>query len=153
MSSSSCSATCSISFGVILLCELLHIFRNLFATDILAQIIIVDVGLHFHQVDDALEGIFRADRQLDRYGVALQTLVHHVDNAVEISAHDIHLVDIRHTRNLVFVSLTPNGFRLRLNAALGAENGYGTVENTQGTLNFNGEVNVARGIDDVDTVL
>ena len=138
--------------GVILLCELFHIVRNLFARDILAEIIIVDVSLHFNEVDEALEGIFSADRQLNRNSVALQSLVHHVDNAVEISAHNVHLVDIRHTRNLVFLSLTPNGFRLRLNAALCAENRYGTVENTQGTLNFNGEVNVARGVDDVDTV-
>ena len=79
-------------------------------------------------------------------------LAHHVDNAVEISAHNVHLVDIRHTRNLVFLSLTPNGLRLRLNAALCAENRYGTIENTQGTLNLNGEVNVTRGVDDVDTV-
>ena len=57
--------------GVILLCELFHVFRDLFATDILAEIIIVDISLHFHEVDDALEGIFRADRQLDRYSVAL----------------------------------------------------------------------------------
>ena len=139
--------------GVILLCELFHVFRDLFATDILAEIIIVDISLHFHEVDEALEGIFRADRQLDRDSVALQSLAHHVDNAVEISAHNVHLVDIRHTRNLVFLSLTPNGLRLRLNAALCAENRYGTIENTQGTLNFNGEVNVARGVDDVDTVL
>ena len=58
MSASSCSATCSISLGVILLCELFHVFRDLFATDILAEIIIVDISLHFHEVDDALEGIF-----------------------------------------------------------------------------------------------
>ena len=43
------------------------------------------------------------------------------DNTVEIGAHDVHLVDIRHTRNMVFVRLTPHGLGLGLNAALGAE--------------------------------
>ena len=54
---------------------------------------------------------------------------------------------------MVFVSLTPNGFRLRLNTALGAKNGNGTVQNTKRTLHFNGEVNVAGRVDNIDTVL
>ena len=57
--------------GVILLGQLLHILRNLFAADIFAQVVIVDIGLHFHQVDDALEGILTADGQLDRDSIAL----------------------------------------------------------------------------------
>ncbi len=78
---------------------------------------------------------------------------HHVQHIVEVSAHNVHLVDIGHTGDLIFVSLTPHSLRLRLYAALCAENGHRTVQNAQRTLHLNSEVHVARGIDDVDTGL
>jgi hypothetical protein len=53
---------------------------------------------------------------------------------------------------VIVISLTPNGLRLRLNAALGAEDGHRTVQHAQGALHLNGEVHVARGVDDVDAV-
>ena len=48
------------------------------------------------------------------------------------------------------VSLSPNSLGLRLNAALGAQNRHASVQNSQGALNLNGEVDVTRGVDDVD---
>ena len=59
------------SLSVILLGQLLHVLGDLLATDILAQVVIVDIGLHFHQIDDALEGVLTADGQLDRDSIAL----------------------------------------------------------------------------------
>ena len=53
---------------------------------------------------------------------------------------------------MVFVCLSPYGLGLWLNAALCAEDGYGTVKNSQRTLNLNGEVNVTRGVDNVYSV-
>ena len=90
---------------------------------------------------------------LNRDSVALESVLHHLHDAVEVGAHDVHLVDIGHTRNSVFLSLTPNRLGLGLNAALRAENRNGTVENAERTLNFNSEVNVARCVNDVDAVL
>ena len=118
---------------------------------VLAHLIIVDVGVHLHQVDDALEGILGADGELDGHGVALETVVDHVQNVVEVRAHDVHLVDVDHAGDLVLVSLTPHGLGLGLNTALGAQNGHRAVQHAQGTLDLNGEVHVARGVDDVDT--
>ena len=77
--------------------------------------------------------------------------MHHIHNAIEVRAVDIHLVDIAHTRNLVHISLSPNGFRLGLNAALCTEDSNGAVENAQRALNLYGKVNVAGGVDNVDT--
>ena len=130
-----------------------HISGDLFLADILAHVVVVNLSLHGHQVDDALEGVFSADGELDRNSVALQTVLHHLYNVEEVSAHDVHLVDERHTRYLVVVSLMPNGLRLRLYAALCAEYGYRTVQNAQRTLNLYGKVNVTGSIDDVDTML
>ena len=139
--------------GAILLSQLKHIRRDLFNAHILAELVIVDVSVHLHQVDDALEGIFRADRQLDGDSVALETVVDHVQHVVEVRAHDIHLVDVDHAGNLVVIGLAPHSLGLGLDAALGAENGHAAVQNAQGTLDLNGEVDVARGIDDVETGL
>ena len=129
-----------------------QVFRNFLNAHIIAHIIIVDISFHVDQIDDAAESVFLADRQLDRHTVGMQTIMHHLYAAEEVSTHGIHLVDVNHAGNLVLVSLAPNGFRLRLNATLCGQNGNRTVQNTQRTLNFNSKVNVARGVDDVDTM-
>ena len=137
---------------MVLLSLLLHILRNRLNADIIAHVIIVDVSLHVDQVDDTLESILLTNRQLDGHTVGVQTIMEHLNAAVEIGTHGIHLVDVDHAGNLVLVSLTPNGLRLRLNATLGGQDGNRAVQNAQGTLNLNSEVNVARGVDDVDTM-
>ena len=133
--------------------KLLQIVGDGLLADILPEVVVINIGVHLHEVDYAPEGIFTADRQLDRDRVAFETVVHHLDDTEEIGAHDVHLINIGHTRDVVFLSLAPYGFGLGLNAALRTENGNGTIQHAQGTLNFNGEVDVARGVDDVDPVL
>ena len=77
----------------------------------------------------------------------------HTQDIVEIGAHNVHLVDIDHTGDMVMVSLTPNGLGLRLDAALCAQDGNASVEHAQASFDLNGEVDVARGVDDVDAVI
>jgi hypothetical protein len=110
-------------------------------------------GLHAHQVDDAGEVFFSADRQLNRYGIAAQAILDLPDDAQEVRPHAVHLVDEGQTRHAVLVGLTPDGFRLRLDTADGAEDGAGAVEHTQRALHLDGEIHVPRRIDDVDPVL
>src|SRR3979490_705870 len=52
----------------------------------------------------------------------------------------------------VLVALTPDGFGLRLNALVGIEHAHRAVKHAQRTLDFNGEVDVAGGVDDVETL-
>ena len=134
---------------VVLLADIHHVLGDILDPHVLAQFIIEDVGLHGEQIYVALEEGLASDGQLDGYGVALQPLVDHVQNAEEVGAHDIHLVDVDHAGDLVLVGLTPNGFGLGFHTALGAQNGHGAVQNTQRTLHLNGEVHVARGVNDV----
>jgi hypothetical protein len=54
--------------------------------------------------------------------------------------------------HFVLVSLAPHGFRLWLHAADCAVNHAGAVQHAHRAFHFNGEVNVARGVDDVDVV-
>ena len=138
---------------MILLCKFLHVLGNILNSDVETLVIIVDISLHLNKVDDSLEVSFRAYGELNRNCVTLQALLHHVYNIIEVSSHNVHLVNIDHSRNLVLVRLSPDGFGLGLNAALCAKNGNRTVQNTQRTLNLNGEVHVAGSVDDVDSVV
>ena len=71
----------------------------------------------------------------------------------EVRADFVHFVDKNHTWNFVAVSLTPNSFSLWLDTSVGVKNTNRAIENSQGTLNFNCEVNVAWCVDDVHAVL
>ena len=133
--------------------QLGHTGGDFLLADVLAQVVVIDIGLHLHQVDDALEIGFLADGQLDGDGVALQALVDHPQHVVEVRAHDVHLVDVDHAGDLVVVRLSPDGLGLGLNAALGAHDGHRAVQHAQGALHLNGEVYVARCVDDIDAGL
>ena len=74
-------------------------------------------------------------------------------NLEEIRSGAVHFVHKHHPRNGIAIGLSPDRFRLRLNTANGAEHCDHPVENTHGAFNFNGEVDVSRGIDDVDAVV
>ena len=129
-----------------------HILRDRLGAHVVAHVIVVDLSVHIDQVNDTTEGILLTDGQLNGHAVGMQTIVQHLDAAEEVSTHGIHLVDVHHTGDLVLVSLTPDGLRLRLDTALSSQNGHRTVQNAQGTLDLNSEVHVARGVDDVDAV-
>ena len=74
------------------------------------------------------------------------------DGEVEVRAQLVHLVDEADARNVVLVSLAPHSLGLRLDAFLAVEHGNGAVEHAQRALNLDREVDVARGVDDVDLV-
>ena len=109
-------------------------------------------SLHAYQINDALEVVLGADWQLNTNS-ATADLGFNVSNAfVEIGADLVHLVDEHNARNVVLVGLTPNSFGLWLNALVAVKNAHSAVEHAQRALNFNGEVNVAGGVDDVQAL-
>ena len=130
----------------------LQVLGDFLDADVVAHVVIVDVSLHVDQVDDTLEGILLTDGQLDGHAVGMQAVVQHLHAAEEVGAHGVHLVDVDHAGDLVLVGLTPDSLALGFDTALGGQNGDRAVQHAQGTLNFNGEVDVARGVDDVDAV-
>ena len=73
--------------------------------------------------------------------------------AIEVGADAVHLVGEDQARNLVAVGLAPHGLGLRLDAGDGIEQRDRAVEHAQRALDFDGEVDVARRVDDVDAVL
>ncbi len=130
---------------------LLQLFRNLFDVVLGAhRFVFPDDRFHGHQVDDAFELVFLSDGQLDRDGLGIQALADGVDGVLEIGAHLVDLVDEANARHAVLIGLTPNGFRLRLDAMHGIEHGAGAVEHAQRALHLGREVHVAGRVDDVD---
>ena len=86
---------------------------------------------HLDQVDDALEVVLRADRQLDDQRLGAEALDDRVDGEVEVGAELVHLVDEADAGDVVLVGLTPYGLGLGLNALLAVEHGDGAVEDAQ----------------------
>ena len=105
------------------------------------------------QVDDAAEVGLGADRELQDQRHGVQPRDDHVDAAVELRADAVHLVDEADARHVVAVGLPPDRLGLRLDAGDAVEHGDGAVEHAQRALHLDGEVDVARGVDDVDGVV
>ena len=110
-------------------------------------------GLHLEKVDDAVEVILGADRELHDQRLRTEAVDDGADRVVEVGAELVHLVDEADTRDVVLGGLTPDLLGLRLHAFLAVEDGDCAIEDTEGALDLDGEVDVARGVDDVDLVL
>ena len=137
----------------ILFSLILHISWDFNFVSYLTEVILVDDSFHLNQVDNALEVVLSTDWQLNSNCIGLKTLMHHIDYIEEICTSNVHLIYISHSWYTVFLSLTPYGFSLRLNATASSKNCYSTVQYTQRTLYLHSEVNMARGINDIDTMV
>ena len=146
-------SACLKELVAVLCCLLLVLGGNLDLIGHLAEIILVDDGIHLHEVNDALELILCADRQLNRHRVRIETLAHHLHDVEEIRARDVHLVDVRHARDIVTLCLTPDRLRLRLNTAAGGQHGDRAIQHAQRALYLDRKVNVTRRINDIDAMV
>jgi hypothetical protein len=127
---------------------------NLAALELHAETVFVPVdGLHLDQIHDTLEPFLGSDRQLDRHRVGTQPGLNLLNHPQEIGSGAIHLVDERQPRHSIPVGLPPDGFGLRLDATHRAEDRAGTIQHPQRAFHFNGEIDVARSVDDVDAML
>ena len=133
---------------------ILQLGRDLFfAVGSAESLAVPDDRLHLDEVDHALEVALRADRQLKADGLAGHA-VDDVGHALEeVGAGLVHLVDEHDTRNVVLVGLAPDGLGLGLDTLVAVENADGAVEHAQRTLDFDGEVDVAGGVDDVQALV
>src|SRR5581483_9522706 len=131
-----------------------HVGRD-FADDVVGahRFVLVGDRLHLDEVDHAEELVFGADRQLNRDRIRFELADDLLEGPLEVGPDAVHLVDEANTRDAVFVRLAPHGFRLRLDAGDRIEHGDRAVEDAQRALDFGGEVDVARRVDDVDAVI
>src|SRR5271163_3053680 len=140
-------------FGAPFLAILAHAGRNLAVLELHALGLVVPKDrLHFDEIDHANEPFLSANGQLNRYRIAAQTRFDLLDAAQEVRAGAVHLVDESDPRHAVLVHLAPNSLGLRLHAGHGAVDGHGGIQHPQAALHLDGEVDMPRGIDDVDAV-
>ena len=114
------------------------------------RLVAPDQRLHLDEIDDALELVLGADRQLHDDSVRAEARLDHLDRAIEVGADLVHLVAEDHARNMILVRLAPYGLGLRLDAGIGVKQRDRAVENAQRTLHLDGEVDVAGRVDDVE---
>src|SRR5262249_31397486 len=114
---------------VVLLRFLLQVRGDLDDVELRAQRLIApDHGLHFHQVDDALELVLGSHRNLNGHRTRLEAIHDGIDRAVEIGADTVHLVDEANPGNAVLIRLPPDRFRLGLYASHGIEHRDRAIE-------------------------
>ncbi len=116
-------------------------------------LVIPDDTLHAHQIDDALELLFGADRKLDRHRLGAQALDNVREALEEIRPDFVHLVAEDDAGNLVLVALAPDRLGLRLDTLIAVEHAYRAVEHAQASFHLDGEVDVPGSVDDVEPVL
>ena len=79
-----------------------------------------------------------------------QFFLHGVHGGPEIGPHAVHLVDEGQLGHAVFVRLMPDGLGLGLHAAHRVKDADGAVQHPKRAFHLDGEVHVARGVDDID---
>ena len=153
VSSSSISATASIIVWRCVLGLGRQLGRDVDDLDVVAEVVAVVDRLHLDQVDDALELVLAADRDLDRHGVRAEAVLDRVDAAPEVGAGAVELVDEAEARHAVAVGLAPDRLGLRLDAGHAVEDDDRAVEHAKAPLDLDREVHVPGRIDDVDAMV
>ena len=153
VSSSSISATASIIVAAVLLGLGQQLGRDLDDVDLVAQVVAVVDGLHLDQVDDALELVLAADRDLDRHGVRAEAVLDRLDAAPEIGAGPVELVDEAESRDAITIGLPPDRLGLRLDTRDPVEDDDRAIEHAEAPLDLDREVHVPGRIDDVDAMV
>ena len=127
--------------------------RDLDDVDLRAEVVAVQDRLHLDEVDDALEAVLAADRELDRHGPGAEAVDDHVDAAPEVGARAVELVDEADARHGVLVRLAPDRLGLGLDAGDAVEDDDRAIEHAEAALDLDREVHVPGRIDDVDLVV
>src|ERR1700730_518234 len=129
-----------------------HLDRDLLGLDRGAQVVGIGDRNLINKVDDALELLLAADRELDRDGVRPQPLADRLPGREEVGAHPVHLVDEGDPGHLVAIGLPPDRLGLGLDPGDGVENGHRAVQDAQAPLDLDRKVYVPGCVDDVDPV-
>ena len=134
----------------------LEVFGNL--GDLVLQPFVGDItwspdkGFLVYDVDQTGKILLSTDGQKNWECISTQLFAHVVQRVFKIGTGTVHFVNERDTRDLVLGGLAPNRLRLGLDSSNATENSDGTIENSHGSFDFSGEVDVSRGVDDVDPV-
>jgi hypothetical protein len=105
---------------------------------------------HLDEIDHPAEAALAPHRQLQHQRIGFEALDDGVHGGEEVRPDAIHLVDVADAGDAVAGGLVPDRLRLRLDPGDGVEDGHRPVEHPQGPLHLDSEIDMARGVDDVD---
>src|ERR1700751_6072685 len=91
-----------------------------------------------------------SERKLQDDRPRAETVGDHLNGPFKVCANLIHLVDEAKTRHAKAISLTPDRFRLWLNAGDSGENGNSAIKHAKRTFDFDLKVDMAGRINDRD---
>ncbi len=129
-----------------------HIRRNGLFADLLA-VVAVEIHRFFaDQVNHAFEVLFQTNRKLRQHGIAAEFGTELLNHLLGVSTGTVHLVDERQTGHAIAAHLPIDGQRLSLHPSNGAKDENGPIQDAEAALNFDGEVDVAGSVDQVDVV-
>ena len=116
------------------------------------RLFVPDHADHADEIDDALELVLGADRQLDGDRLGAEAIDDVLQALEKIRADLVHLVAEDDARDVIAVALPPDRLGLRLDALVGIEHAYRAVEHAQRALHLDGEIDVAGRVDDVEAL-
>ncbi len=110
------------------------------------------ISFHSDQVHHTLEIRLAADRQLDGDEGSLEFLFQSLQAALEAGVVPVHLVDENQARQVLFIGIVPHEVCTHLHTRGGIEKNHRPIGHPNGPLDLSYEVQIARGIEDVDLV-
>ncbi|CAI8244705.1 MAG: Uncharacterised protein [Prochlorococcus marinus str. MIT 9313] len=78
--------------------------------DVLAEIVLINKGFVFNEVNNAAEISLCTNRQLDWDGVGFEAILDLSVNLEEVGPGAVHFVDKNHPWNGIAIGLPPDGF-------------------------------------------
>ena len=106
-------------------------------------------SLHSDQVDQSLECFFRSNRNNNRARVCTEHIFQLTHYFKEVCPWAVHFIHITDTRNIIFISLTPYCFGLRLNTTYSTKCSNSSIQYTKRTFYLCSKIHVPRSIDQV----
>ncbi len=103
-----------------------------------------------NEIDNALKFVLVSDGQLHQNGVAAEFCTQLFDYLVRIGACAVHFVDECQARDMIASHLPVDGERLCLDSADGTKHQDCPVEHAKAAFHLDGEIDVARSIDQID---
>jgi hypothetical protein len=82
-------------------------------------------------------------------GSSTQDILDLIDDAIKIGADAVEFVDENQAGDAGVIGITPVGLGLGLDAPRAAEDADATIEHLERAVDLDGEIHVARGVDDI----
>src|SRR3972149_5902187 len=108
-------------------------------------------SLHRNEIHRPSERILSPNGDLYRNRVCSQPVHHRLYTFKEVRTDLIHLVDKGDPRDMIFIRLPPDRFRLRLHTLPRIEYSYGPIQNPERPLYLYSKIHMSGGIDNIAT--